>query len=52
MTEQRRLAAVLSADVASYSPLMGRDESGILAALKAYQRKWSTPESPPVQGAS
>ena len=28
MTEQRRLAAVVSADVAGYSRLMGRDESG------------------------
>lgn len=34
MTEQRRLAAVVSADVAGYSRLMGRDESGTLAALK------------------
>jgi TolB-like protein/class 3 adenylate cyclase len=33
--EQRRLAAVVSADVAGYSLLMGRDESGTLAALKA-----------------
>jgi TolB-like protein/class 3 adenylate cyclase/tetratricopeptide (TPR) repeat protein len=34
MTEQRRLAAIVSADVAGYSRLMGRDESGTLAALK------------------
>ena len=27
MTEQRRLAAIVSADVAVYSQLMGRDES-------------------------
>ena len=33
--EQRRLAAIVSADVAGYSRLMGRDESGTLAALKA-----------------
>jgi len=26
MTEQRRLAAIVSADVAGYSRLMGRDE--------------------------
>ena len=32
--EQRRLAAIVSADVAGYSRLMGRDESGTLAALK------------------
>src|SRR5262247_1145862 len=35
MTEQRRLAAIVSADVAGYSRLMGRDENGTLAALKA-----------------
>ena len=35
MTEQRRLAAIVSADVAGYSRLMGRDESGTLAALKS-----------------
>src|SRR5260370_32627392 len=39
MTEQRRLAAIVSADVAGYSRLMGRDESGTLAALKALQQK-------------
>jgi class 3 adenylate cyclase len=35
MTEQRRLAAIVSADVVGYSRLMGRDESGTVAALKA-----------------
>src|SRR6185295_9824601 len=39
MTKQRRLAAIVSADVASYSRLMGRDESGTLAALKALRRE-------------
>jgi adenylate cyclase len=29
MTEQRRLAAIVSAEVAGYSLLMGRDESGV-----------------------
>ena len=33
--EQRRLSAILSADVAGYSRLMGADASGTLAALKA-----------------
>ena len=33
MTEQRRLAAIVSADVAGYSRLMGRDETGTLAAI-------------------
>ena len=31
--EQRKLAAILAADVVGYSRLMGRDESGTLAAL-------------------
>jgi hypothetical protein len=29
MTEQRRLAAIVSADVAGYSRLMGHDESAM-----------------------
>ena len=32
---QRRLAAILSADVVGYSRLMGIDEAGTLARLKA-----------------
>ena len=32
---QRRLAAILAADVVGYSRLMERDETGTLAALKA-----------------
>jgi TolB-like protein/class 3 adenylate cyclase/tetratricopeptide (TPR) repeat protein len=36
--EQRRLAAIVAADVVGYSRLMGRDESGTLAALKALRR--------------
>ena len=31
----RRLAAILAADVVGYSRLMGKDESGTLARLKA-----------------
>jgi adenylate cyclase len=31
MIEQRRVAAIVSADVAGYSPLMGSDETGTLA---------------------
>jgi adenylate cyclase len=38
MTEQRRLAAIVSADVACYSRLMRRDESGTLAALKSLRQ--------------
>lgn len=33
--EQRKLAAILAADVVGYSRLMGRDESGTLARLAA-----------------
>jgi len=31
--EQRKLAAIVAADVVGYSRLMGRDESGTMAAL-------------------
>jgi len=37
--EQRRLAAIVAADVAGYSRPMGRDEAGTLAALKALRRE-------------
>jgi TolB-like protein/class 3 adenylate cyclase len=36
--EQRRLAAIVAADVAGYSRLMGRDESGTLSRLKEHRR--------------
>jgi adenylate cyclase len=39
MNEQCRLAAIVSVDVAGYSRLMGRDESGTLAALKAVRQE-------------
>ena len=35
---QRRLAAILAADVVGYSRLMGADEEGTLAALKVRRR--------------
>jgi adenylate cyclase len=35
--EHRKLAAILAADVVGYSRLMGRDESGTLARLKAHR---------------
>src|SRR5690349_21917910 len=35
---ERRLAAILAADVAGYSRLMGIDEEGTLAALKDHRR--------------
>jgi adenylate cyclase len=34
---ERRLAAILAADVAGYSRLMGNDDEGTLARLKAYR---------------
>ncbi len=34
---QRRLAAILAADVAGYSRLMGEDEEGTLALLTAHR---------------
>ena len=41
---ERRLAAVLAADVAGYSRLMGEDEEGALAALRAVRRELSDPK--------
>jgi len=41
---ERRLAAILAADVAGYSRLMGADEEGTLAALKAVRRELSDPK--------
>ena len=40
---ERRLAAVLAADVAGYSRLMGADEVGTLQALKAHRRELLDP---------
>lgn len=41
---ERRLAAVLAADVAGYSRLMGIDEEGTLEALKAHRRELIDPK--------
>ena len=41
---ERRLAAILAADVAGYSRLMGADKIGTLAALKAHRREIVDPE--------
>src|SRR5208282_930705 len=41
---ERRLAAILAADVAGYSRLMGVDEEGTLAALKASRREIIDPK--------
>jgi adenylate cyclase len=39
----RRLAAILAADVAGYSRLMGADEEGTLAALRGHRRELIDP---------
>jgi len=41
---ERRLAAILAADIAGYSRLMGVDEEGTLAALKACRRELIDPK--------
>jgi class 3 adenylate cyclase len=35
---QRRLAAILAADVVGYSRMMGANEAGTLTALKAWDK--------------
>src|ERR1700739_2788898 len=44
MTATRRLAAILAADVAGYSRLMGADEEGTLDRLKALRRELFDPK--------
>ena len=47
MTEERverRLTAILAADIAGYSRLMGADEEGTLAALKTLRREVADPK--------
>jgi adenylate cyclase len=41
---ERRLAAILAADVAGYSRLMGQDEEGTLAALKELRKSLIDPK--------
>ena len=41
---ERRLAAILVADVVGYSRLMGEDEVGTLAALKTHRREVVDPK--------
>jgi len=50
---ERRLAAILAVDVAGYSRLMGADEEGTLAALRAIRRELGDPkigEHRPIKG--
>src|SRR3989475_11695380 len=44
VTATRRLAAILAADVAGYSRLMGADEEGTLERLKALRRELLDPK--------
>ena len=47
---QRRLAAILAADIAGYSRLMGADEVGTLAQLKAHRHAQLDPKIEEYQG--
>jgi adenylate cyclase len=42
---QRKLTAILAADVVGYSRLMGEDETGTLAALKAHRAELFAPKA-------
>ena len=44
MSSTRRLAAILAADVAGYSRLMGADEEGTLERLKALRHELVDPK--------
>jgi adenylate cyclase len=44
MAATRRLAAILAADVAGYSRLMGADEEGTHERLKAHRRQLVDPK--------
>ena len=44
MSQTRRLAAILAADVAGYSRLIGADEEGTLERLKALRRELLDPK--------
>jgi len=41
--DQRRLAAILAADVVGYSRLMGRDESGTVGRLRTIRKQHLVP---------
>ena len=47
---ERRLAAILSADVVGYSRLMAADEEGTLAQLKAHRKELIEPKTAEHQG--
>ena len=41
---ERRLAAILVADIAGYSRLMGQDETGTLARIRSLRRELIDPK--------
>ena len=45
MSQTRRLAAILAADVAGYSRLIGADEGGTLERLRTVRRELPTRKS-------
>ncbi|WFU38512.1 adenylate/guanylate cyclase domain-containing protein [Bradyrhizobium sp. CB82] len=47
---KRKLAAILAADIAGYSRLMGADEAGTLARLKEYRRELIDPKNRQYRG--
>ena len=47
---ERRLTTILSADVVGYSRLMGVDEAGTLAALKAHRKELIEPKEAQYHG--
>jgi hypothetical protein len=49
---ERRLAAILAADVAGYSRLMGADEEGRTNGSKRISGSWSNRKSPSITAAS
>ena len=49
---ERRLAAILAADVVGYSRLMSEDEAGTLADLRAHRETLLTPRPKDTAGAS
>jgi len=47
---ERRLSAILAADVVGYSRLMGEDEAGTLAALKTHRKELLEPKAAQYHG--
>jgi adenylate cyclase len=47
---KRKLAAILAADIAGYSRLMGADEAGTFARLKEYRRELIDPKNKQYRG--